>query len=158
MASSQGLRPRDFLAPTVSTIACPIRASLGVLGRKWSLLILRDIAFYRDVRFSDLLRSNRGLTPRVLAFRLKELKGEDFIRRLPLNGSRRDAAYELTQKGRDAVPILTAFVSFGIRYHADEVFADRKARTLSQLLPGAQCELLRGLEDYAKDGLKVQKT
>lgn len=151
MVSAPPLKPREFLVPTTPPIGCPIRASLGVLGRKWALLILRDIAFYRDVRFTDILRNNSGLTPRVLAFRLRELQHEGFIGRLSFNGSKRDVAYDLTDKGRDAVPILTAFVSFGIRHHADVVFEDGKPRSLGQLLPGAQCELLGGLAAYARE-------
>ena len=38
--------------------ARPIRPDLGVLGRKWALLILADIGLRRVNRFSGLLRSN----------------------------------------------------------------------------------------------------
>ena len=62
--------------PTVLWKTCPIRSSLGVLGRRWSLLILRDVAFFRKVRFSDMLRTNSGLSPRLLSIRLKELQRE----------------------------------------------------------------------------------
>ena len=33
--------------PAVEFKECPIRVSLGVLGKKWTLLILRNIAFLR---------------------------------------------------------------------------------------------------------------
>src|SRR5688572_4248909 len=120
--------------PEVMPIACPITASLGVLGRKWALSVLRDIAYFEDVRFSDILRHNPGLTPRVLVFRLKELRGEGFIGRIERGDQ---VLYELTAKGEDAVPILGALTHFGMRHYAGEVFADGKSRNIDTAMPGA---------------------
>ena len=64
--------------PQVKFIKCPIRTSLGVLGKKWTILIIRDIGFLKINRFNRLLESIQGLTPRVLSMRLKELEKEDF--------------------------------------------------------------------------------
>jgi DNA-binding HxlR family transcriptional regulator len=142
---------RGFATPRVMPIGCPVAASLGVLGRKWALLVLRDVAFYEDIRFSDILRNNEGLTPRVLTFRLRELLDEGFItKREGRDG--REVVYDLTQKGKDAIPILTAFTSFGFVHHADRVFPDKKPRTLGEVLPGSQDELLRALRAYALEG------
>ena len=103
--------PRDFAVPIVPVESCPIQASLGVLGRKWALLVLRDIAFYEKVRFTDILRKNAGLTPRILTFRLKELATEGVIQRMLGNSGKRDVFYELTAKGADAIPILAAYLN-----------------------------------------------
>jgi len=120
--------------------ACPIQASLGVLGRKWALLVLRDVAWFPGTRFSDLLRNNRGLTPRVLTMRLKELRAEGFLERVP-GADAREIGYRLTAKGHDVVPILAAFIQFGTRHHAGKVFQDRKARSMEQLFGGAEADL-----------------
>jgi hypothetical protein len=64
-------------------------------------------------------------------------------------GNSKDIFYDLTPKGWDAVPILTAFTYFGFLHHADVVFKDGKPRTLSEVLPNAQRELLGGLCEYA---------
>ena len=53
---------------------CPIQTALRVLGKKWTLLILRDIGFRKVHRFNRLLESVSGITPRVLSMRLKELE------------------------------------------------------------------------------------
>lgn len=146
---------RAFATPHVMPISCPIAASLGVLGRKWALLVLRDVAFYEDVRFSDMLRNSPGLTPRVLTFRLRELLDDGFITKRDGRDGR-EVVYDLTQKGKDAIPILTAFTSFGFLHHADRVFPDRKPRTLGEVLPGSQDELLRALQAYALEGRHVR--
>ena len=87
---------------------------LGVreLGRKWTLLLLRDLAFLKLDRFGQLLRNNPGLTPRVLARRLREMETEGLVRRSAADGSIR---YKLTSHGEDAVFILLAFLRYGSR-------------------------------------------
>src|SRR5437870_1169471 len=141
---------REPLVPSLQTKVCPIHATLGVLGRKWALQVLRDTAFFKNARFSDMLRNNPGLTPRILSMRLKELQREGFVRRFESNRKFREIVYDLTPKGWDSVPILTAFLSFGMKYHAGKVFEDGKVRTLGQYFPGCQHQLLGALEEYAR--------
>jgi DNA-binding HxlR family transcriptional regulator len=111
---------------------------MGVLGKKWTLLILRDIGFRRIDRFNDLMRSNPGLGPRILSRRLKELESKGFIRCLESTGSPMVVRWGLTKKGKDALPILAQFLIFGARWYADEVFIDKKPREPDELfIPGA---------------------
>ena len=91
----------------------PIRLGVQRLGRKWTLLILRDLAFLKLNRFGELLRNNPGLTPRVLARRLREMEAEGLILRR-VRGP--EVTYELTSRGEDAVFILLAFVRYGLRH------------------------------------------
>jgi DNA-binding HxlR family transcriptional regulator len=137
------------ITPRISFTNCPIRESLGVLGRKWSLLVLRDIGFLKMDRFSKILRNNAGLTPRVLSMRLRDLQREGLVERI-LNEHERDVRYRLTRKGQDALPILTAFIQYGMAYRANRVFADKRARTLNQVFPDKQKRLLGELIAYAK--------
>lgn len=37
--------------------------TLGVLGKKWTMLIPRDIGLFKIVRFNRILKSIPGLTP-----------------------------------------------------------------------------------------------
>jgi DNA-binding HxlR family transcriptional regulator len=92
----------------------PLRRSLRALGTKWTLLLLRDMAFLKLGRFSDLLRNNPGLTPRVLSRRLKEMRIERLIVR---SGAGRNISYALTPRGQDAVYVLLAFLKYGLKYH-----------------------------------------
>jgi DNA-binding HxlR family transcriptional regulator len=115
----------------VDFAGCPVRASLDVLGRKWALLVLRNIELYGAERFNEMLRVTPGLTKRVLAMRLKELDQGGFIRTVERGRSFR--RWGLTEKGRDALPILMALVHFGSKWHADEVFRDRRPRSLSEV-------------------------
>lgn len=110
---------------------CPVQASLGILGRKWAFLVLRDIELLGKRRFNEILEATPGMSRRVLSMRLKELEGADYIR--VLQKGRNHTAWDLTEKGRDVLPILMMLVRFGSKWHSDEVFKDRKARTLKEI-------------------------
>jgi DNA-binding HxlR family transcriptional regulator len=121
--------------PSIPFVACPLRAGLGCLGRKWALVVLRDIAFLRDVTFGRILERNPGLTPRALSMRLRDLQTEGLIERRADPADGRRVHYRLTRQGVDAVPIVTAYIRYGIRYHANEVFADHSPRDLAETFP-----------------------
>ncbi len=110
---------------------CPVKASLDILGHKWALQVLRNIGLYRTQRFNEMLRITPGLTKRVLAMRLKELERDGFIR--PVERAQNYTRWGLTEKGEDALPILMTLVRFGSKWYAEEVFADKKARSLSDV-------------------------
>lgn len=111
---------------------CPVQASLGILGRKWTLLILRSVAFLKTKRFSKILQAIPGLTPRVLSMRLNELEEHGFIKRTN-NSLPNEVHWMLTEKGKDVLPVLLRLVEFGAKWHADIVFSDKKPRTLKQV-------------------------
>ncbi|MDA4129690.1 MAG: helix-turn-helix transcriptional regulator [Thaumarchaeota archaeon] len=95
--------------------ADPIRESLKLLGRKWTLLIIRDIAFLKLRRFGQILKNNPGLTPRVLSRRLDQMAKEGLVKKKSIRTE--GPQYYLTTKGEDAVYILLATLRFGIRHY-----------------------------------------
>lgn len=123
------------LLPTVEFKNCPIRVSMGVLGKKWTLLILRDIAFLKIDRFNQIRRSIPGLTSRVLTMRLRELQESELIKPIVTQEKPRLVRWALTEKGKDTVPILMSLISFGAKWYANMVFEDQRARTAQELFP-----------------------
>ena len=136
--------------PTVVWKTCPIRSSLGVLGRRWTLLVLRDVSFFRKVRFSDTLRNYPGLNARLLSIRLKELQREALVERVTNPDDRREVWYNITEKGQDVVPILSAFIQYGAKHRAKEVFKDKIPREFETLFPQDREYMLGQLFDYAR--------
>jgi DNA-binding HxlR family transcriptional regulator len=100
--------------PKLAYQADPIRESLSLLGAKWSLLIIRDVAFLDLHRFGEIRRNNPGLTARVLSRRLRQLVAAELLDRTQQG---RGVLYKLTSKGEDAVYILLAVLRYGIRHH-----------------------------------------
>lgn len=94
----------------------PIRNGVKALGPKWTLLILRDIGFLELKRFGEILRNNPGLTARVLSRRLGDMQREGLIQK---NATGDSIAYELTERGEDAVFILLAFLRYGLKHYVE---------------------------------------
>jgi DNA-binding HxlR family transcriptional regulator len=122
---------------------CPIQATLGILGKKWTMLILRDVGLRKIRRFNRLLESIPGLTPRVLSMRLSELEEEGYIKRLESQRTPRVVRWALTEKGHDTIPILLRFVEFGAKWHADVAFEDKRPRKLHELFKPEALSVLR---------------
>ena len=126
---------------------CPIRSSLGVLGKKWAMLLLRDIGILGVDRFNRLLDSIPGLTPRVLSMRLKELEKEGFIKSVEKGKSPMIVRWTITEKGRDVIPILLQFTAFGSKWHADLVFEDKSPRKPDELFQPKAMKVMQKIID-----------
>jgi DNA-binding HxlR family transcriptional regulator len=123
------------MVPAAPLANCPIATSLGVLGRKWALLVIRDIAMRKTERFSELLRTIPGITPRVLSMRLRELDDAGIIHKVANEKSPRLVRWNLTEMGWDALPILMSYVAFGSKWYSKTVFADKRPRDVSEIYP-----------------------
>lgn len=123
---------------------CPVESSLGTLGRKWALLVIRNIALYRKQRFNEMLAITPGLTRRVLAMRLMELKRDGFIE--VVEKGRNYSKWDLTEKGRDVLPVLMMLVRFGSKWYADRVFPDKIPRKLEEVFERSYIDKIMGNE------------
>ena len=135
--------------PAVPFEHCPIATSLQFLGRKWTLTVLRDIAFFPKATFAVIRKGNHDITARVLSLRLRQLAAEDLVRKVVPPENPRHPYYELTSKGLEVWPILASLFQYGIRNHAQTVFADGKPRDLGQMYPTDAGLLLGPLGPYA---------
>jgi DNA-binding HxlR family transcriptional regulator len=93
--------------------SCSIARSLGVLGERWTFLILRE-AFLGATRFAQF-RDNLGVAPDVLSDRLNTLVEYEVMEREPYQepGSRVRFAYRLTPAGRELEVVLSALQQWG---------------------------------------------
>ena len=111
--------------------ARPIKPDLGVLGRKWALLILVDIGLRQVDRFSGLLRSNPTLNSRILSRRLRELEEAGMIRRMEKKRAPGPVQWIMTEKGIDILPAIIRLIAFGARWHAENPFHGKPPRRLT---------------------------
>ena len=129
--------------PDVVYANCPVEASLGVLGKKWTILIIRDIGVYGRDRFNRLLKTLPGIPPKVLATRLKELEQEGFVEKyVERSKPPKVVRWSLTEKGLDAIRIGMMLAGFGAKWHAGRVFEDKRPRKLKELYNDEGLELL----------------
>lgn len=98
---------------------CPVARTLDVIGDRWTLLVLRDVT-HGITKYSDLLQSLSGISPNLLAERLKRLEKEGVLERSFYSDHPPRAEYRLTKKGRDLRPVLSAMAEWGYEYALDE--------------------------------------
>ena len=92
---------------------CSIARSLGVIGEKWTFLILRE-AMWGTTRFADFQHA-LGVAPDVLTARLATLVDYGVMRREPYQepGQRVRDAYVLTPAGEELKVVLGALQQWG---------------------------------------------
>lgn len=98
---------------------CTIARAMGVLGERWTFVVLREV--FNGVRRFDQMREHSGIPRQVLTNRLAMLVDENVLRRVPYRdpGERERHEYRLTEKGFDLYPVLVAIWSWGNKYLAD---------------------------------------
>lgn len=93
---------------------CAAARALEVVGEKWSLLVVRDL-LWGPLRFSDLMRSLGGITPKLLTLRLRELESAGIVERDEEPG-RREVWYRLTPAGLALRPVIQELLVWGLDY------------------------------------------
>lgn len=96
--------------------ACPLNASLEMLGDRWSLLIIRDLMFRGFRTYREFLESEEGIATNILADRLQRLEQCGIISTEQDTMDRRKMIYRLTAKGIDLAPVLVELILWGARY------------------------------------------
>lgn len=94
---------------------CGLAKTMDVIGERWTLLILRDLLL-GPWRYSDLLERLPGITTNLLARRLKEMEGNELIKKIQWSSLGSPHVYELTSLGRELEPAMLALNQFGFNY------------------------------------------
>jgi DNA-binding HxlR family transcriptional regulator len=81
---------------------------------------LRDLVLGRSGKFKDLLESMRGISPHLLAQRLKRLEREGILERAFYSDHPPRAEYRLTKTGLQLGSIVRAMAEWGIEHRLDD--------------------------------------
>ena len=103
---------------------CGLAKALDLVGERWTLLLIRDLAF-GPRRFSDLVDGLPGISTAVLTERLNRLEEARLIIRRTLPPPAASKVYELTEDGRDLARAIVPLAAWGVRILA----ANRRKRT-----------------------------
>ena len=95
--------------------SCPVSRTAAVISGKWTILLVRDLA-EGHCRFCELERSLAGISPRTLSLRLRALEEEGIVERHTYPEVPPRVEYQLTDKGRDLLPIIQDMRRYGIRW------------------------------------------
>ncbi len=94
---------------------CPIACSLDLLGDKWTMLIIRDLALGKT-SFKDFATGPENIPTNILSDRLSRLMENDVISQAPVEGDGRRLSYHLTPKGVALRPVLLALLDWGLEW------------------------------------------
>jgi DNA-binding HxlR family transcriptional regulator len=97
------------------TNACPVSATLELIGGKYKALILWHLS-EGTLRYSDLRKRVAGATAKMLTQQLRELEQSQLIHRevFPVVPPR--VEYSLTPLGQSLLPLLVAMRDWGAHY------------------------------------------
>jgi DNA-binding HxlR family transcriptional regulator len=130
--------------------SCPVARSLDAIGDWWSLLIVRD-AFRGKRRFGEFQKST-GAAKNILSTRLRSLVEFGIMEMVPASDGSAYQEYNLTEKGLDLFPVVTALWQWGEKYF----FASNEARPL--LRDRLNKKPLQKLEVLSADGRRLRHT
>jgi DNA-binding HxlR family transcriptional regulator len=112
---------------------CPIAAALELVGERWALLVVREIAL-GATHFGDIVTGTGAPRDRIAA-RLKALESTGVVTRSPYQSSPTRYEYRLTESGEALIPVLDALLAWG-KVHAvapDDPDRQQKYRPFSEL-------------------------
>ena len=94
---------------------CPVATTVQLIGRKWKLLILRNL-LQRPWRFNELKKSLEGISQKVLTDSLRSMEADGIITRTVYPEVPPRVEYALNYLGRSMCPIIMAMEEWGINY------------------------------------------
>jgi DNA-binding HxlR family transcriptional regulator len=93
---------------------CAIAKSLDVVGDRWTLLIVRELALRGPARYTDLRNGLPGIASNLLAERLRELERADVIAREDAPPPIATTLFHLTARGEQLQPVLDGLFRWGM--------------------------------------------
>lgn len=94
--------------------ACSIAAALTILGEKWSLLVVRELAL--NVHRFDQIARHTGAPRDILTSRLRRLEAEGILEKRQYMEHPPRFDYHLTPAGDELRPILLSLSQWGERW------------------------------------------
>ena len=101
-------------------MTCPIFQVADLVGKKWTIVIIQEVALNGERGFNHILRRMGKISPKLLSGRLKELEEKGILKKsiiadsIPVKTS-----YRLTKKGRDLQDLIDLLKAWHSKYDPD---------------------------------------
>lgn len=92
----------------------PVEFALHFIGGTWKMPILWRLN-KATLRYSELKKTLPHITHKMLSGQLKELEEHGFISRKVYPVVPPKVEYSITQKGKEALPVIEAFRDYGLK-------------------------------------------
>lgn len=105
---------------------CPVAGALQLIGDKWTLLVVRDLA-RGPRRTTQLIEALHPISSRTLVARLRDMERDRFVERREFAGSHPHVEYSLTERGRLLLPVIDSLRQLGLSLDCNDC-EDRRRR------------------------------
>jgi DNA-binding HxlR family transcriptional regulator len=99
---------------------CALAKSLDVVGDRWTLLILRELALRGACRYTDVRNGLPGIASNLLAERLRELERAGVVARENAPPPIAATLFRLTARGQQLRPVLDGLTRWGVPLMTEE--------------------------------------
>ena len=124
---------------------CAIAKSLDVVGDRWTLLVVRELAMRGKCRYTDLRNGLPGIATNLLADRLRELEQAGVVVREEAPPPIATTLFSLTERGEQLRGVLDELMRWGVplmteRRPDDEIRSHWLAGALGEMLTDREPE------------------
>lgn len=95
---------------------CEIVVALDTIVGKWKPIILQHLLPGEPLRFNELRRAIPDITQRMLTMHLRELEGNDIVRRVVYAQVPPKVEYSITEYGKTLCPIMESMHEWGVAH------------------------------------------
>jgi DNA-binding HxlR family transcriptional regulator len=128
--TEQIINPSDH----VKMKSCPIENTFKIIGKKFTVLILRNMINGKQNRFNQLLNSIEQGNPKTLTIRLREMEKSGLIKRkVYYQETPVRIEYYPTEKALALKPILDMMAAYSMKYCSKVIFKDAKPREFKEV-------------------------
>lgn len=103
----------DVKSQVECTDECPVKLTADIIDGKWTTLVVRELLPGKK-RYSEIQRSLKGISPKVLTTRLRFLEEKKIITRKVFATIPPTTEYKLTSLGKKLEQVLNAMAEFGL--------------------------------------------
>lgn len=111
---------KEFLKKYPYTETCPFRMLMDHFGNKWSMIIIVTLGENGKMRFNELDKCIEDISQKMLSNTLRMLEHDGFVSRHMHNVIPPRVDYELTELGKNLLPLIESFADWSYQ-HIEEI-------------------------------------
>ena len=104
-----------------NALFCPLQEVADVLERKWSFQIIYEIGNHKKIRFIDLQKNLRHISPKTLSNTLKKLNNGNLINKKSFYQIPPKVEYSLSEDGLSLYPIIVSLLKWSASRESSKI-------------------------------------
>jgi len=152
--ATQNLKTLSFLYPC-SWDGCPFRYAAGLIGDKWSLILIRDLFFKGKRHYSEFLNDEENIASNILADRLNKMVASGIVAKSRDVNDGKKVVYVLTDKGTDLLPTLMEMLKWAKKYDENTFVSEEYVENINKSPKRYKNRVLKDVK--ARDEIVLQK-